>query len=407
MAAGDTNYDEDSELDNSGSAATKRSAARGRRHRQRPAPTLTVILMRLEASMSSYCTALSKPSGPNARKAARVLDVDNLGVVGAADPILEAEWVRMIDPLTLLAGAEGWYGGLEHLAQQKQKQKPVAPSASTNDKAAESRRQRSRIKRGTMVATDGPSQRTATSSSTSATAAEVSFSGTNAGMPTPSTHDDDKNMRSSLSPEAERIRSIYGKVMKDLGILREILCDPIVMAKPAAGSGESETPQDSSMRTEQPLHASYLIPPAQTSDLQASSAPGDASAHSSGSVAGQQQQAAESLSNTLATLVELCKARREMIGIHSDIVALGSARTMPTKDETTGSTPASPGSTAVEALHSSLLGLADRCCEIHKTLPEDASTSSPATAPMVEAMRHEIAATKAALRMMAHLETCR
>ena len=409
--AGDNAYmhdddDEDSELGNSGSATT-RSAARRRRHRQRPAPTLTVILMRLEASMSSYCTALSTPSGPNARKAARVLDVDNLGVVGAADPILEAEWVRMVDPLTLLAGAEGWYGGLEHLAQQKQKQKPVAPSASTNDKAAESRRQRSRIKRGTMMATDGSSQRTATSSSTSTTAAGVSFSGKNAGMPTPSTHDDDNNMRSSLSPEAERIRSIYGKVMKDLGILREILCDPIVMAKPAAGSGESETPQDS-MRSGQPLHASYLIPPAQTSDLQASSAPGDASAHSSGSVAGQQQQAAESLSNTLATLVELCKARREMIGIHSDIVALGSARTMPTKDETTGSTPASPGSTAVEALHSSLLGLASRCCEIHKILPEDASTSqSPATAPMVEAMRHEIAATNSALRMMAHLETCR
>lgn len=388
-----------------------RSAA-GRRQRsrqQRPTPMLTVILMRLEASMTNYCHELSEPTASNARRAARVLDIDNLGTV-AADPILEAEWIRMVDPLTLLAGAEGWYGGLEHLAQwQKQQsqqsqsqQKASAQSALTNDKTAGSRRQRSRIKRGTIMATDNMSSRRTNASSTSS--AEVSFSGTNTEMPTPPTHDDDDNSNrpSFLSPEAERMRSIYGKVMTDLGILKEILCDPIVMTKPAVVSDESQSRKDD-MRTEQP--SSYLIPPAQMSDLE-SSAPRDAYAHSS--AAGQQQQVAKSLSKTLVALAELCKVRREMIVIHSDIVALGSARSTPTKAETTGTTPISSGSMAVESLHSSLLGLAHRCAEIIKALPKDVTTaSSSATAPLVESMRREITATKAALRMMAHLETCR
>lgn len=361
--------------------------------------------------MANYCRELSTPTAPNARRAARVLDIDNLGTA-AADAIFEAEWMRMVDPLTLLAGAEGWYGGLEHLAQwqkqrqkqQQSQQKASAPSALANDKTAGSRRQRSRIKRGTIMAADVSSHRTNTTNS-STSSAEVSFSGTNTDMTTPSTHDDDDNSNrpSSLSPEAERMRSIYGKVMTDLAILKEILCDPIVMTKPAVVSDESKSRKDDIMRTKQP--SSYLIPPAQMSDLE-SSAPRDASAHSS--AAGQQQQVAESLSHSLVTLAELCKVRREMIAIHSDIVALGSARSTPTKAETTGTTTASSGSMAVESLHSSLLDLARRCDEIVKALPTDATTpSSSATAPLVESMRREIIATKAALRMMAYLETCR
>lgn len=368
--------EEDSELDDS-SAAGRRQ--RNRRQQQRPTPTLTVILMRLEASMAQYCSELSTPTAPNARKAARVLDIDTLG--DAVDPLLEAEWARMVDPLTLLAGAEGWYGGLEHLQaqQQPQQKKASSPSASasTNEQAG-SRRQRSRIKRGTMGATDVSSQPMNSDSTSAVREVEPAlFNGTDTPA-TSSSHDGDSIMpsssSSSLSPEAERIRSIYCKVMKDILILKEILCDPIM----AASKSENENEPSSSVQ--------------------------------------QHRQAAESLSKTLATLVELCSVRRSMIVIHSDIAALGSklTHTCTTKDETTCNAPASSGGMAVaSALHSSLLDLAHRCDEVCKTLPEDASTStststtSSATAPMVKSMRHEIAATRSALRVCAHLENLR
>ena len=370
--------EEDSELDDS-SAAGRRQRDR---RQQRPTPTLTVILMRLEASMTQYCSELSTPTAPNARKAARVLDIDTLG--DAVDPLLEAEWARMVDPLTLLAGAEGWYGGLEHLQaqQQPQQKKASSPSASasTNEQAG-SRRQRSRIKRGTMGATDMSSLRMNSGSTSAVREVEPTlFSAANgADTPAPSSsHDGDiimpSSSSSSLSPEAERIRSIYCKVMKDILILKEILCDPIM----AASKSENENKPSSSVQ--------------------------------------QHRQAAESLSKTLATLVELCSVRRSMIVIHSDIAALGSklTHTCTTKDETTCNAPASSGGMAVaSALHSSLLDLAHRCDEVCKTLPEDASTStststtSSATAPMVKSMRHEIAATRSALRVCAHLENLR
>lgn len=369
----------------------QRRSAAGRRQQnrqQRPTPTLTVILMRLEASMTSYCSELSTPTAPNARRAARVLDIDNLG--DAVDPILEVEWARMVDPLTLLAGAEGWYGGLEHLAQQQQQQKASSSSASTNEQAG-SRRQRSRIKRGTMVATDGSPQRMNSGRTSAVEPSQFSAPAPNgADMTAPSSHND-VVIPPSLSPEAERIRSIYGKVMKDLGILKEILCDPIMASSKSEDEHSSSVPEG-------------LIPPVRpnadtTDDHQSFQMIQNDKSR-------QQQQAAESLSKTLATLVELCEIRRAMITIHCDIVALGSICT--TTDEITFNAPASSGRMAVvSALNSSLLDLAHRCDEVRKTLPKDASMSSSATAPMVESMRHEIAATKSALRMMAHLENLR
>ena len=374
----------------SGDRQRRSTTGRGQRNRQqRPTPTLTVILMRLEASMTSYCSELSTPTAPNARRAARVLDIDNLG--DAVDPILEAEWARMVDPLTLFAGAEGWYGGLEHLAQQQQQQQKASSSSASTNKEAGSRRQRSRIKRGTMIATDGSSQRM--DSGITSAAESSQFSAPNGpDMPAPSSHDDDV-IPPSLSPEAERIRSIYGKVMKDLGILKEILCDPIMASSESEDGPPSSVPEG-------------LIPPARPNADTTDDHQSFQMIQNDKSRQQQQRQAAESLSKTLATLVELCEIRRAIIAIHCDIVAIGSICT--TSDEITFNAPASSGRMAlVSALKSSLLDLAHRCDEVRKTLPKDASTPSSATAPMVESMRHEIDATKSALRMMAHLENLR
>jgi hypothetical protein len=223
----------------------------------------------------------------------------------------------MVDPLTLLAGAEGWYGGLEHLAVSF-----VSSSDGSKSKAV-------------------PASSDATSSS------------------------------------RERIRGIYGKVTKDLTILKEILCDPMIVAAPSFGSEISDHGR------------SDPSPPK--------------SGHASGDDDGQKhtgnatpERAAESLAEALTTLAKLCHVRQQMIAIHSDMIALGSS-----PKEAEGN--AQPAGVAASQL--CLLGLADRCEEVLMELPKDCASS--AAAPMVEAMRHEVAATKAALRMMAHLETCR
>ncbi len=352
-----------------GGSHQRGAASRNHHHhqQQRPPPTLTVILMRLEASIASYCSALSTPTGPNARKAARILEgslyhaggsqsaadvtvpprqqqqssspLSSIGTwakrkipphrsgrssvspssfpsgnlsVGAvvpwrgSDPALEAEWQQMVDPLTLLAGAEGWYGGLEHLAVSF-----VSSSDGSKSKAV-------------------PASSDATSSS------------------------------------RERIRGIYGKVTKDLTILKEILCDPMIVAAPSFGSEISDQGRSD---------------PSQPKSGHANATP---------------ERAAESLAEALTTLAKLCHVRQQMIAIHSDMIALGSS-----PKEAEGN--AQPAGVAASQL--CLLGLADRCEEVLMELPKDCASS--AAAPMVEAMRHEVAATKAALRMMAHLETCR
>ena len=203
----------------------------------------------------------------------------------------------MVDPLTLLAGAEGWYGGLEHLAVSF-----VSSSDGSKSKAV------------------------------------------------PASSDGKASSR-------ERIRGIYGKITKDLVILKEILCDPMIGHVGARGD------DDRQKRT------------------------GNATP---------ERATAESLAEALTTLAKLCHVRQKMIVIHSDMIALGSS-----PKEAEGS--AQPAGVAASQL--CLLGLADRCEEVLIELPKDCASS--AAAPMVEAMRHEVAATKAALRMMAHLETCR
>ena len=102
----------------------------------------------------------------------------------------------------------------------------------------------------------------------------------------------------ATSSSRERIRGIYGKVTKDLRILKEILCDPMIVAAPSFGS--------------------EISPPK--------------SGHTSGDDDGQKhtgnatpERAAESLAEALTTLAKLCHMRQKMIAIHSDMVALGSS----------------------------------------------------------------------------------
>jgi len=282
----------------------------------------------------------------------------------------------MVDPLTLLAGAESWYGGLEHLAvpivSSSDGDKGKAAPASSDGKA--SVRRRSRIKRGTMTPETWETSGRQNTSGPLFSAATV-----------PSPPSQPHENTPSLSPEAERMRSIYGKVMSDLIILKEILCDPMTMAAPSVAS---EIPEHG--RSD----PSSLIPPAQ--DLLKSQ---PKAGHATGDEAQAQtdkatpQRAAESLAEALTALAKLCHVRQNMIAMHSDMVALSAP-----KEEGNAS------AAGVVASQICLLGLADRCEEVLTALPKDCASS--ATAPMVEATRHEIAATKAALRMMAHLETC-
>lgn len=211
----------------------------------------------------------------------------------------------MVDPLTLLAGAEGWYGGLEHLAVSF-----VSSSDGSKSKAV------------------------------------------------PASSDGKASSR-------ERIRGIYGKITKDLVILKEILCDPMIVTAPSLGSSGHVGARGDDDRQK---HTGNATP---------------------------ERATAESLAEALTTLAKLCHVRQKMIVIHSDMIALGSS-----PKEAEGS--AQPAGVAASQL--CLLGLADRCEEVLIELPKDCASS--AAAPMVEAMRHEVAATKAALRMMAHLETC-
>lgn len=372
-----------------GGSSHQRGAASRKQQQQQPPPILTVILMRLETSIASYCSALSTPTGPNARKAARILEgslyphaggsqsatdatttrsltvppqqqpsspLSNIGTwarrkippqhqhnrsgrsgvspssfpsgnlsassVGAvvpwrgSDPALEAEWQQMVDPLTLLAGAEGWYGGLEHLAVSF-----VSSSDGSKSKAV------------------------------------------------PASSDGKASSR-------ERIRGIYGKITKDLIILKEILCDPMI--RPLSfGSEISDPTQD------------FVKSPPKSGHV---GARGDDDRQKHTGNATPERATAESLAEALTTLAKLCHVRQKMIAIHSDMIS---------PKEAEGN--AQP--TGVAASQLCLLGLADRCEEVLIELPKDCASS--AAAPMVEAMRHEVAATKAALRMMAHLETCR
>lgn len=226
----------------------------------------------------------------------------------------------MVDPLTLLAGAEGWYGGLEHLAVSF-----VSSSDGSKSKAV------------------------------------------------PASSDGKASSR-------ERIRGIYGKITKDLIILKEILCDPMI-GTPSFGSEISDPTQD------------FVKSPPKSGNV---GARGDDDRQKRTGNATPERATAESLAEALTTLAKLCHVRQKMIVIHSDMIALGSS-----PKEAGGN--AQPAGVAASQL--CLLGLADRCEEVLIELPKDCASS--AAAPMVEAMRHEVAATKAALRMMAHLETCR
>ena len=228
----------------------------------------------------------------------------------------------MVDPLTLLAGAEGWYGGLEHLAVSF-----VSSSDGSKSKAV------------------------------------------------PASSDGKASSR-------ERIRGIYGKITKDLIILKEILCDPMIRAAaPSFGSEISDPTQD-------------FVKSPPKSGLVGARGDDDRQKHTGNATP--ERATAESLAEALTTLAKLCHVRQKMIVIHSDMIALGSSP----KEAEDNAQPA-----GVAASQLCLLGLADRCEEVLIELPKDCASS--AAAPMVKAMRHEVAATKAALRMMAHLETCR
>lgn len=438
------------------------TGGRGGGLRRRSPPTLTVILSRLEACLPTYCEELSTPTVPNMGSAARVLEdslyppeaapptnsadsqppvgsvessprncadadetteaqapsstspsspLSNLGLWakkkipsklssmtaspylsgadlgrGGDDPALEAEWNRMVNPLMMLAGAEGLYGALMHLVPAGTSTPNAAAASNSPSKIgkAAATRKRSRIKREGMRKHD----------ESLSTEPKATVQSTMLSSPP----------RPTLSPGAEKIWSMYGKIKDDLIIVKELLCDPLLGS--SLPQAPLLTPAGSSAHggevKPQPM---LLIPPSHT--LQTVSDEKEE---------GQQQQqpqtkseplrAAESLAQSISVLTALCHARRDLICIHADLVLLGD----------------DDGTAIDEETRPHVFGLADRCDAILNSLPEgkrdggkdsiksdadgDGNNSGPVR-PMIESMRHEVKATASALRAMGYLENCR
>ena len=308
--------------------------------------------------------------------------------VDGGDPALEAEWNRMVDPLMLLAGAERLYGALEHLDPADRSpptaSKPAATaSPSIIDKVTAARKV-VRNKRGDTRLDDFsplPEPKAMAQSS------ELS---------SPS--------RPSLSPGAEKIRLMYGKVKNDLIIVKELLCDLILGTSalpqaPLLTAAIASAQQGGEAKQQEPV---LLIPPAQA-----------LRALPDGQEEGQQLQmqpqtkseplrSAESLAHSISVLTDFCDARRDMISIHSDLVLLGEE----------------VGVASDKGTRSTIFGLAERCDAILNSIPDakvdgdkDKSDARDddfdAVRPMVEAMRHELRATGSALRAMGYLDACR
>lgn len=313
------------------------------------------------------------------------------------DPALEAEWNRMVNPLTLLAGAEGLYGGLEHVANisgtpmAEGTSHAVAAAATSSppsktNKAAT--RKRSRIKRGTMRKDD------------SSLSPEPKARGESAAAP-PSLSESPP----PLPPGAEKLWAMYGKVKKDLIIVKEILCDPILGGSsiPQAPVMASSGAAGQGGEVQKPM---LLIPPvqhlqeAEDKAKEQPSAPQEQQQQSKS----EPQKAAESLAHSISILTKLCDARRGMISVHSDLVLFGDDNDDGATDDDNSSRP-------------TVFSLASRCDVILNSMPKgkqsggkdvgNADGAFDATEPMIEAMRHEIKATAAALRAMGHLKTCR
>uniref|UniRef100_A0A7S4IUY8 Uncharacterized protein n=1 Tax=Odontella aurita TaxID=265563 RepID=A0A7S4IUY8_9STRA len=342
------------------------------------------------------------------------------------DPAFGSEWDRFAAPFTLLAGAEALYAQLEHVANSR----CVNVGAGEAGAKVEGRgtllgRMRAGAKSHGSGGGDGVG-----GSSVSPVRGRSGWSATSSkennsleGSPGARSHARSRNNGSQQKQQqanrsdrgmSRKLLDMYSKARKDLTIVSEILCDPIVGALSPRDGDEEEAFNPS--QQQQPHQAMRLDP---------------------------SLRAARSLAATVVSLNALIDARQELISIHLELVLGPNARALnrggspseaasaadPSEeggiDPGTGAgfwysgVPSDDGEDDDGCEAPTLLSLSERCDLLLKTLPDPqagAAQDAPvvevprahfgSARPMIDNLRCEIGATSAMLAASYFLNRC-